>query len=502
MAALNVRLLGGFDARLRPDATLRFPARKTEALLAYLALPPGRMHPRDKLTALLWDDRSDRQARQSLRQALSHLRRAFRPAESAAAALVEHGETVGLDPAAADVDAVSFERRARSKTIADLTIAADLYQGDLLAGLFVKAQGFEEWLMAERARLHEIALEGQARLVSLLGEVGEIERAIQEAGRLLALDPLQEPAHRALMRLYVRAGRRDAALRQCQVCVEVLRRELGVEPDRATRQIYQDLVGQRGVSARPRRPALPAPAPGPPLIGRDDELERLRAALETGWRGEPRVATVLGEAAAWVLATRGDAKAAIEAAERAMERAPDPSTRAIAEGLLGYACLEAGDVARAIAILEPLVPKASRFEIRRSTNSLFLAEAFRRMGRTERAREVATAGIDAGRAVGFPWSIGWGERLLGRIALASGDLATAGERLGDALTTFTSVPARFEIAVTHLDLAELSRARGDAAAAEHLRTAWTAFETLGIREFARRAETLAARLGLPLARAS
>ncbi len=43
-------------------------------LLAYLALPAGHAHSRDKLAALLWGDRQDAQARASLRNAIAALR--------------------------------------------------------------------------------------------------------------------------------------------------------------------------------------------------------------------------------------------------------------------------------------------------------------------------------------------------------------------------------------------------------------------------------------------
>ena len=51
MKRLTLAVLGGFQATVgsRP-VTL---PRKTQALLAYLALRPGREHTRDKLTALL-----------------------------------------------------------------------------------------------------------------------------------------------------------------------------------------------------------------------------------------------------------------------------------------------------------------------------------------------------------------------------------------------------------------------------------------------------------------
>ncbi|OGK91802.1 MAG: hypothetical protein A2X51_01030 [Candidatus Rokubacteria bacterium GWC2_70_24] len=64
--------------------------------------------------------------------------------------------------------------------------------------------GFEEWLLAERERLREAALEALAKLLARQTKAEATERAIQTAVRLLTLDPLQEVVHRALMRLYAR----------------------------------------------------------------------------------------------------------------------------------------------------------------------------------------------------------------------------------------------------------------------------------------------------------
>jgi len=45
------------------------------------------------------------------------------------------------------------------------------------------------------------------------------------------MDPTCEAAHRKLMELLARVGRRPEALRQHRTCAEVLERELGAEPD-------------------------------------------------------------------------------------------------------------------------------------------------------------------------------------------------------------------------------------------------------------------------------
>ena len=73
-ARLELKLLGGFEARLQGGAALVLPTRKTQALLAYLALPLGQSHPRDKLATLLWGDMLNPQARGNLRNALSRIK--------------------------------------------------------------------------------------------------------------------------------------------------------------------------------------------------------------------------------------------------------------------------------------------------------------------------------------------------------------------------------------------------------------------------------------------
>src|SRR5574342_237320 len=194
MALLTFNILGGFEVRLGNGRGLPVPTNKAQALLAYLALPPGRTHPRDKLAALLWGERGDEQARHSLRQALVAIGKALvgvRPLP-----LLVEGESIALDPAAIEVDAAAFERRVAEGTPAALEEAAALYHGDLLAGLGVTEPSFEQWLLGERERLREVAIEALAKLLRHQSSSGTIEAAIQTAVRSLALDPWQEAVHR------------------------------------------------------------------------------------------------------------------------------------------------------------------------------------------------------------------------------------------------------------------------------------------------------------------
>src|SRR5262249_42653178 len=120
------------------------------------------------------------------------------------------------------------------------------------------------------------------------------------------------PVHRALMRLYVQTGQRGAALRQYQRCVAALQRELRAEPETQTKTLYQEILRRRarGVPEADHEPVpavtaldrplltLPeAPSAGePPLVGRDQPLARLDAALERALAGQGLLLVMIGEA--------------------------------------------------------------------------------------------------------------------------------------------------------------------------------------------------------------
>src|SRR5690349_201353 len=112
MRSLHLGLLGPFSARLGDGSVLRVGRRKAQALLAYLATRAGDPQPREKLLALLWAEAGPEQARHSLRQTLSVLRRDLAPLRWPRTILA--GEALSLPPDLIQVDVASFERLASS----------------------------------------------------------------------------------------------------------------------------------------------------------------------------------------------------------------------------------------------------------------------------------------------------------------------------------------------------------------------------------------------------
>ncbi len=268
MACLDMRLFGGFEARLDTGEKITLSTRKAEALLAYLALAPGKARSRDQLAGLLWSDRAEAQAKSSLRQALTSLRHGLQA--NGAAVLRTEGESVSLEPSAISVDVIEFEKLAANGSNGNLARADTLYQGALLDGFGVRDPAFDEWLAQERARLHELAINAVDRLLAGLLREDDRESAIAAAQRLLALDLLRESAYRTLMRLYAEQDQRGLAARQFERCREVLAQELDIEPAPATRRLYEEIVGSvesaETHDAAGLRSTDPLPLPSKPSV--------------------------------------------------------------------------------------------------------------------------------------------------------------------------------------------------------------------------------------------
>ncbi len=222
------------------------------AVLAYLALQPGKALSRDKLASLLWSDRGDKQAHGSLRQALTVLRKALETVDPPP--LVVDRGCVAIEPDAVEVDAVVFDRLVGGSASGDLEAATALYQGDLLDGFVVRDPILEEWLNCERARLHELMTRALTKLLDEKAANGAGDDAIALGQRLLTFDRLHEPAHRTLMRLYVARGQRDAALQQYERCRELLDSELGVDPEAETEALYQAICEEQPIPAQTEAP--------------------------------------------------------------------------------------------------------------------------------------------------------------------------------------------------------------------------------------------------------
>jgi DNA-binding SARP family transcriptional activator len=245
MTLLQIDLLGDLQMRSSSGSLVTVSAKKSQALLAYLGVKPSQRVSREKIASLLWSSTGPDQARQSLRQTLSTLRKElvqFSPDERI---LIEENDLLGLDEANVSCDVAAFESLVAAGTEESLAKASTLYRGDFLDGFQINEERFDQWVIAERDRLHRMALRGHMQLIEMQSRRGAVDDAIATGQRSLRIDILQEPVHRALMRLYMQSGDLVNALQQYETCAKVLKRELRIDPDAETKALHRDITALR-----------------------------------------------------------------------------------------------------------------------------------------------------------------------------------------------------------------------------------------------------------------
>ncbi len=270
---IKVSLLG--PPRVERDGELvAFETRKAVALLAHLTLT-DRPRPRDALADLLWPGSDPERARGALRRTLSALRGAIGP--ELIEATRDHVRLIKGSRLAVDVDQFRVLRAD-----GDLERAVDLFRGDFLEGFGVRdAPDFEDWAQIEGDGLRRELVVVLGDLVDSRQTAGDTLGALRSAQRWLAVDPLHESAHRALMMLYAATGDRTAAVVQYRECVRTLSRELGVPPLSETTELYEAISRGSYIVSAPA--AASGSAPGPeslvsPFVGRCADLRSLRSA--------------------------------------------------------------------------------------------------------------------------------------------------------------------------------------------------------------------------------
>jgi DNA-binding SARP family transcriptional activator/predicted ATPase len=350
MSRLCLYLLG--PPRIERDGvSIRVDTRKAIALMAYLAVTKEN-HRRAALVNLLWPEYDRTRGRAALRRTLSALRKALgdpsadslrktqgrllrqgslRPRSGRAGQVPskessqtrraswldvdrEHiGLHLGVDPVTTperafwlDVDQFHTllaqcgthghpPSEVCPACTAPLTDAVALYRDDFMSGFGLRDSiNYDDWQFYQADALRRELIGALSSLTRGYSTRDEFGSAIRYARRWLALDRLDEEAHRQLMQLYAWSGQRSAALRQYQECVRVLESQLGASPQAAVIELHKAILAGRippppSPLVRPVRTARDASAPsraalasstaepGPPVL--EGEEKRIVTAL-------------------------------------------------------------------------------------------------------------------------------------------------------------------------------------------------------------------------------
>ncbi|OUC96764.1 AfsR family transcriptional regulator [Streptosporangium minutum] len=295
---MKVELLGPFGVRNRDGAVVEVPGIRLRALLAALALEPGRIVTRARLVDWIWGQQPPADGVNALQALVSRLRRVLPDgvieAESG-------GYRLAVAPDAVDVcrfeHLVGQARAAEPAARADLLRSAlALWRGTAMADIALRDSDAFDAVVTRLDELHVSALGDRVDADIRLGRGSEL---VSELTGLVATYPLREGFVAALMRALAEAGRGNEALAVYQRTRERLAEELGADPSAELSALHTALLrGELGERADNRRTNLRAELTS--FVGKDDDIaavavlaigHRLVTLTGAGGSGKTRLAT-------------------------------------------------------------------------------------------------------------------------------------------------------------------------------------------------------------------
>ena len=308
---LTVKLFGSGNASFYDHPIDGFPFHQAYLVLCYLLLNRSHKQNRERLASVFWGNYSTNVSRKYLRNALWKLRSVF---QSMGAELEDYlqvnDDSIAFQSSSPyQLDVETFEtllastRNLQGEELnqdqaQQMKQAIDLYDGDLLEGVD------EEWCLYERERLSLLHLNSLLKLMVYHRSHKMYTLGLEYGERILAFDNTRENVHREMMQLYWLIGEPQLALVQYHHCEQILRDQVGVEPNEETRSIYQQMLHHR--YPMPKEIFLPAgPLEKPRTIDRETatefaihEIHHLRQVLEETKAELVRVEELLEQAKA------------------------------------------------------------------------------------------------------------------------------------------------------------------------------------------------------------
>jgi predicted ATPase/DNA-binding SARP family transcriptional activator len=253
MDSLYISCLGPPQISLN-NQQIDFKRRKAVALLVYLAME-GRSQSREFLSGLFWPEYEQSRAYSYLRRTIWEIknvvgdgwldvRREWVSISNSAEFQTDFKQFHSLLQGVKNHDHPFTE--PCEFCIAQLESAIDMYRGDFLSGFSLSdCPQFDDWQFLQSEVIRRSFQDNLQNLVNALEMHGRISEAIPYTQRWLAIDNLDEAAHRKLMVLFAQNGQMHAALRQFELCQVVLRTELNLAPELTTTNLYNQIREHR-----------------------------------------------------------------------------------------------------------------------------------------------------------------------------------------------------------------------------------------------------------------
>lgn len=246
---LSVYFLGDFRVYLNQQQIDNWHGNKAKSLFKYMLMHDAQSAKHEMLMEQFWPNDQPATARRNLYQAIYLIRQAFQETEFSP--IIRENGGYRFNPELQIVNdslqfehhyrkAILLEEQSRPDSIEELKLAKNLYHGN-----FLHEDIYEEWTITFRERFKHIYFEILDKLSQYFCQKKEFATAISYCNELLNGDSCREDIHRRLMLAYAYQGQRHMALKQYHACVELLSKELGVEPVYKTNELYKNIINEK-----------------------------------------------------------------------------------------------------------------------------------------------------------------------------------------------------------------------------------------------------------------
>ncbi|MCI0388270.1 MAG: winged helix-turn-helix domain-containing protein [Acidobacteria bacterium] len=242
--------LGLFRVYRNDQAITHWSSLKGQSILKYLVSHQTTPISKDILMDVLWPDADPDSARRNLHQAIYSLRQTLRRSLPDYQAIQFENDCYRLNPELSLwFDFEEFKVHAQAgcryessgqwvEAATEYCLADELYRGD-----FLEEDLYEDWASLQREQLRHTYFDLADRLSEYYLRQGNYSATVAICQKILARDSCHEKAHCRLMRCYQTQGQRGLAVRQYQICVQMLKRELDVSPSDEVQALFEKITG-------------------------------------------------------------------------------------------------------------------------------------------------------------------------------------------------------------------------------------------------------------------
>jgi DNA-binding SARP family transcriptional activator len=215
---LRLQLLDSF-ALVRGDEAVSLPP-SIQRLVAFVTIH-DRLLLRQYVAGSLWPETTEQCAGANLRSALWRLN------QLGVNVVEARGVTLRL-AAEIPVDLRDRTEEARRLLVAEEPDVEGL--DDSVFRVDLLPDWYDDWLVIERERFHQLRLRALECACERLAAHGEYARALDAGLAAVAGEPLRESAHRALVKVHLAEGNHAEAVRQYRLYRQLLQEQLGLTP--------------------------------------------------------------------------------------------------------------------------------------------------------------------------------------------------------------------------------------------------------------------------------